>query len=610
MLVVWCGAAVAQPAADQFLRFDRIEAVPGRGWDDATPPTLGWQAISLPDDWCARLPGHDGVVWYRLTWNEPAAQALVARGLFLRDLTMAGVVMLNGSEIARDPQLVEPLSRSWNLPRYWRLDAPLLRAGHNELLVRVSGLADFQPGLGEVVLGAPEAVRPLYAQDQLMRRSLQWVSLGITVVMAVLYGMLWALRRSEVTYGWFSLFAALWVLFALNYLVTSPWPFDSTSAYQRSNHVLMLGSVAALYMFALSFCGIRSRWPRVVMIAPVAACMLSLILGPADFVAQSRNAAVLLAMLTHLSASALLVGHAFFSRRAETVVLAACLLLSVGIDLHDTLVFMRVLPGNGYYLALSSCATLLDISFALTWRMVQGMRLVEHFNQVLQKRVDEASQHLADGMRRQHDAQLEQTRLAERLNLVRDLHDGLGMTINGHIHALQSDAASPHHPVLLALREVNDDLRLIIENSTFDASEDLAERIAPLRHRSMRLLEAAGIDCRWQLEGLQGCRLSSRRTLDFLRVLQEALANVVKHSGARQVRVRITAQQGTLQMEVHDDGRGFVPEAAASSSPVPGMGLASMRTRAQRLGGELTIDSRPGDTRLELGFPLAARPAA
>lgn len=609
MLVFWCGAVAAQPAAAQLLGFDRIETVPGRGWDDATPPSTGWQSIALPDDWSARLPGHDGVVWYRLTWTESAAQPLAARGLFMRDLTMAGVVMLNGSEIARDPRLVEPLSRSWNLPRYWQLDAPLLRAGSNELLVRVSGLADFQPGLGEVVLGAPDAVRPLFAHDQLMRRSLQWVGIGITVVMAVLYGMLWALRRSEVSYGWFSLFSILWVLFALNYVAISPWPFDSTSVYQRSNHLLLLGSVTAFFMFALSFCGIRSRWPRIVVVVPMAACALGLVFTPADTVAQARTAAVLMAMLTHLAACTLLVSHAFLSRRAEAVVLAACLLLSVGIGLHDTLVFMRVLQGNGYYLALASCATLLGISFALTWRMVQGMRLVEHFNQVLQKRVDEASHRLAEGMRLQHDAQLEQTRLAERLNLVRDLHDGLGMTINSHLHALQGDARTRHDPALWALREVNDDLRLIMENSAFDNSEDLAERIAPLRHRSTRLLEVAGIECTWELDGLQGCRLNSRRALDFLRVLQEALANVVKHSGARRVQVRIAERLGTLQLEVRDDGRGFEPDAAQDSSPVPGMGLASMRTRAQRLGGELAIDSSPRGTHLNLSCPLATRPA-
>ncbi|MBS0451301.1 MAG: ATP-binding protein [Proteobacteria bacterium] len=606
-----CCAAAANPAAAQTLPFDRIETVPGQGWDDETPPAGGWQAITLPDDWSARLPGHDGIVWYRLSWTEPQDQPLQARDLFLRDLTMAGVVMLNGSEIAHDPQLVEPLSRSWNLPRYWRLDEPLLRAGRNELLIRVSGLAAFQPGLGEVLLGTPEAVQPLYANELLMRRSLQWVSIGITVVMAVLYGMLWALRRSEVTYGWFSLFSALWVLFALNYLVTSPWPFETTGAYQRSNHVFMLGSVAAFYMFALSFCDIRRRWPRMLMAVPVAACVLGLILAPTNLVAEVRATAVLVALITHLAACALLVSHAVLSRRAEAVVLAACLLLSVGIDVHDTLVYMRVLPGNGYYLALSSCATLLGISFALTWRMVQDMRLVEHFNQVLQKRVDEASHRLAEGMQRQHDAQLEQTRLAERLNLVRDLHDGLGMTINSHIHALQGEETdSRRDPGLWALREVNDDLRLIIENSAFDDSEDLGERIAPLRHRSMRLLEAAGIECRWQLEGLQGCRLSSRRALDFLRVLQEALANVVKHSSARQVLVRIAAQRGELQLEVQDDGRGFTPEAANNPSPVPGMGLASMRSRARRLGGELHIDSRADGTRLRLRCPLAARPVA
>jgi len=607
-LLLWhcaIGGAQASQPAGPLPAFERIEAVAGGGWDDAAPPATGWRSVTLPDDWSQRLAGHDGIVWYRLSWTEPAQGPLAARGLFLRDMTMAGVVMLNGSEIARDPQLVEPLSRSWNLPRYWRLDEPLLRPGHNELLVRVSGLADFQPGLGEVVLGSPEAVRPMFAHDQLMRRSLQWLSIGVTLVMAVLYGMLWALRRSEVSYGWFSLFSILWVLFALNYVATGPWPFGSTDAYQRASHGLMLGSVMAFFMFALSFCHVRARWPRLVAGAPVVATALALAIAPADGVAQVRSAAVLLATLIHLSACAILIGHAWRSRRTEAVVLAACLLLSAGFSLHDTLVFMRVLEGNGYYLGLCSTATLLGISFALTWRMVQGMRLVEHFNQELQARVDEASLRLAESLRHQHDAQLEQTRLAERLNLVRDLHDGLGMTLTSHLHALRADARAAQNPALWALREVSDDLRLIMENTAFDDSEDLSQRIAPLRHRSTRLLEAAGIACRWRIEQLQGCRLSSRRALDFLRVLQEALANVVKHSGATQVQVRVAAQGGELVLEVRDDGRGFVPDAPPQDAgAVAGMGLSSMRTRAQRLGGRLSIDSQAGATVLGLRCPL------
>ena len=74
------------------------------------------------------------------------------------------------------------------------------------------------------------------------------------------------------------------------------------------------------------------------------------------------------------------------------------------------------------------------------------------------------------------------------------------------------------------------------------------------------------------------------------RVAQEAVANVVHHAGARTLTVRLTGADGRVSLLVRDDGRGFDPNGV----PQPGhFGLAGMRERAQLVGGQLTITSRP-----------------
>ncbi|MDM0016030.1 sensor histidine kinase [Variovorax saccharolyticus] len=585
--------------------FDSIEAARS-DWNATAPPTGGWTPVSLPDVWAPRWPGFDGVVWYRLRWSgDGGAVPQRPLGLLVEYINMAGAAHLNGSLIGRDASLVEPLSRSWNLPRFWVLDAPLLRPGANELLIRVSGLSTYQAGLGTVSLGPPEALRPAYRESLLMRRTLPLLGIGLTLVMGVLYGMLWLLRRSELSYGWFSLFSLLWVFYSYNYVALGSWPFATTEAFQRANHMALLASIACFFMFALHFCEkARARTRRTVLLL-AAAGLAALLAMPTALLEPARDITVLLALFTYFASCAIIVRHAFMSRRLEVAVLAACLMLPVAAGLHDTLVFLEWLPGTRYYVTLSSSATLLGISFALTWRMVKGMRLVEHFNAELHQRVDEATQRLADGLKRQHAAELVQTRLTERLSLVRDLHDGLGMTLSSHIHSLGNRAEGDSDDVALwALREVNDDLRLIIESSAFDDTDELADRLVPLRHRSTRLLESAGIECRWQLQRLQGCRLGGKRGLDFLRVLQEALANVLKHSGATRVEVRIDAADGQLRLSIHDNGRGFT--ADAGSRPTSGMGLQSMRARAARLAGTLEIRSGSSGTLLELQCPIEA----
>ena len=75
----------------------------------------------------------------------------------------------------------------------------------------------------------------------------------------------------------------------------------------------------------------------------------------------------------------------------------------------------------------------------------------------------------------------------------------------------------------------------------------------------------------------------------LFRVVQEALTNVSRHSGARRASVLATAQGRRLRVMVEDDGRGFDPAAQSR-----GLGLAGMRERMELVGGALRIESTPG----------------
>jgi two-component system nitrate/nitrite sensor histidine kinase NarX len=108
--------------------------------------------------------------------------------------------------------------------------------------------------------------------------------------------------------------------------------------------------------------------------------------------------------------------------------------------------------------------------------------------------------------------------------------------------------------------------------------------------------------------GVAGLALPVGRELEVFHVVQEALANVVRHANARHARLSVTRKDASWEIAVEDDGVGLPPEVASGDAADSGhFGIAIMRERARRLGGELRLESRPGGgTRVRLQFPLEA----
>jgi signal transduction histidine kinase len=91
-------------------------------------------------------------------------------------------------------------------------------------------------------------------------------------------------------------------------------------------------------------------------------------------------------------------------------------------------------------------------------------------------------------------------------------------------------------------------------------------------------------------------------TLCLYRIAQEALQNVLKHSGARNARVELLGSEGAVVLRIRDEGTGFDPSSIAEQA---GLGLVSMRERLHMLGGTIVINSRPGEgTGIEVRLPL------
>jgi PAS domain S-box-containing protein len=202
----------------------------------------------------------------------------------------------------------------------------------------------------------------------------------------------------------------------------------------------------------------------------------------------------------------------------------------------------------------------------------------------------------------------------ERAHLARELHDSVtqalfSMTLISRSIELLLDRDPAAVPAkLAALRELQREALAEMRALIFELRPGNVEEhglIQALRTHSASLSGRIGLPV--VVEGELPERPSIETEETLYRIAQEALHNVVKHAGAREVRLDVHRDADGVRLRVADDGRGFDP----SSVPDGHLGLAGMRARAERLGGTLTVTAAPGrGTTIEVVVPDGAAGAS
>ncbi len=198
----------------------------------------------------------------------------------------------------------------------------------------------------------------------------------------------------------------------------------------------------------------------------------------------------------------------------------------------------------------------------------------------------------------------------ERRHLARELHDSVSQAIyaivlgahaaHGHVERDPAKARLALDTVVELAEAALAEMRALIFELRPEALADVG--LVAALHRQLDGLELRHkLTAARELEELPALPLATQQVL--LRVVQEALHNVVKHAHATHVTLRASADASALILEVGDDGVGFVP-----TGPFPGhLGLTSMRERLAALGGVLEVESAPGEgTCVRARLPLAA----
>jgi signal transduction histidine kinase len=204
-------------------------------------------------------------------------------------------------------------------------------------------------------------------------------------------------------------------------------------------------------------------------------------------------------------------------------------------------------------------------------------------------------------------AQLVDAQETERRSISRELHDEVGQSLGALLVEVGRLAAS----VAPGNSQIQDHVARIksVAENTVHTVRNIALLLRPSMLDDLGLIPALEwqgreVSRRTEMEvEIQSSEISENIPDEYkiciYRLVQEALNNAVRHSSARNARVKMDQTGDSIRVQVSDDGRGFDPQR------VRGLGLLGMEERVRRLGGSLTIDSKPGHgTTLKAEFPL------
>jgi signal transduction histidine kinase len=595
------GRAGVITLTDAELNFSTSWAVPQTGWEARTIP-----APILTDELKRRENG-EMTVWARMQFNRDdlppgpiAFYTINTRERF--------ILYLNGEPLYRNFAGRDDQMLGWNRPFLVQIPVTKLRPGENELVMRVDTGVYWHVGIGTVSLGPASALQAEYGHAWFWRIPAPMIATGIMMASVAYAFLLWMLGwrdKRALLWGFIGLF---WLVRNLHFFVERP-PFDA-AIFREVSQYLIYFIVALTFSFCAEVFDLKRRrlfnWLQYSFAAFV--CVLRYVLLQQQLSDLLCNILLLVSGLSVIYISARAWAK---SRQFDHLLILLGLITTTVFSVHDIGRTSNVLAWDGAGFFLQPYA-----GFVMAWaffvpiaaNIVRAFQDVTQMNVVLEERVTEVTAALAasEAVRREQEVTLAIDQ--ERERLMREIHDGIGSNL---VTAL-AVAEQKNHPAdsIATLRRSLSDLKLTVD-SLEPVEGDAVALLANFRHRIDPDLREAGIACIWSVEPCPPLPwLDPVNALHLLRLIQEAISNVLAHAGATQIEILcgpvLVDEKDGILVEVRDNGRGFALDEKTAS----GRGLSSMRARAKSIGCQFALKSGGSGTQLSVWLPLIREDAA
>ncbi len=569
------GKAVTLPYAPQPEWEPSVDAAPQR---IATRVT--WYALAVPP-----LPDDGRQLYvYIPRWKSDGSLAIYADGRLVHQ--SHANLQWNGS----------------NQPIWFAL--PRTDATHppRTLDIRLQHVRGIGGAFSSVWIGNYRQLAPRYYTREIFQVGLPAFSVIAFLATGVFALFVWFSRRDEPIYALFFLMSAACFLRMLHTFV-GVHPLivsDAWFGWITVNSLFWMGVTLHLFMVQLH----RTRQPvltRVLLANTLAWTIATLpgLLDPTLIAAPIYINVLVLGMIVALNG----LRHSLRARSRFALWLAVWSLVTVVIGVYDLALQQNLVNIESVFLTnFTGVGLTLLCWYIMFRRYVEALEAVTQAKADLARRLAQREAELTASHARLREVEGRELLNQERQRLMQDMHDGLGSTLVGALRAFEGDRAADLDAVGI-LRGCIDDLKLTID-SMEPVETDLLLLLATLRFRLQPRLEAAGVKLIWDAgEAPPLAWLDQRHALHILRILQEAIANILKHAGAREVTVVVRHEGERVLVRVRDDGRGFDPTV-----PSRGRGLANQRRRAEAIGAILAWEPSSRGSSLALALPVEKPP--
>ena len=559
------------------------------------PDAAAWQATALPHR--AARPGKEDLTpyWYRLSFNADRPDAPL--WLFFPKLRSGGTIYLNGALIGKISQADSSMQRRWFRPFMLLLPPLALQAGRNVVEVHFS-IREPLTSFGEVYVGAEGPISSMYDRLFFWENTLTEVASFLCLIVGGLTLVIWVRRRQEALYGIFSACALFWgirtLVFRLPEVAMNQWV-----AWRFIYYFTTAGFIVCISMFMLRFSlASHPRLERFLIAYWLAGCAFFLLVGvPARHLMDGWWTIGFLPF-TLYSVLTLAVS-AYRTRNGSSFAMLGAVGFALALALHDFAVQHGLFGFAEFYLLhLGIPAFLLVMALVLLNRFLSTLQLADSMQNNLAVRIAEREREILRSHERLRKLERLNATAEERQRIMQNLHDGVGSQLITSLMLVKGGGADQAEIVSL-LQDCIDEMRLALDSMSAE-NEELLPVLGTFRTRISSRFSAMGLNLKWIHEDLPASlQVPPHATLQVLRILQESLANVLKHAKAANVSVRVSTKANVLVIAVNDDGVG-----TANSNFAGGHGVTNMRARANKIGAMLEVLADGNGTTVTLSVPL------